>query len=78
MTSARISWNLSPQELLDAGAATSLWRTVQVIFAALIEAIVPPITLNMLKHPSPQLHKRLANPKRKRRQAVNYPTKDLS
>jgi hypothetical protein len=73
-----MSWNLSPQALFDAGAASSLWRVTQFVLDALIAAIVPPITLTMLKTPSPQLHKRLANPKRKRRQAVNYPYGRLS
>jgi hypothetical protein len=77
-TSARISWNLSPQALSDAGATSSLWRVAQLVLAALIEAIVPPITLVMLERPSPNLHKRLANPKRKRKQAVNYPPAPLS
>jgi hypothetical protein len=61
-TSARISWSLSPQALADAAATSSLWRVTQIILAALIEAIVPPITLAMLRQPSPQFHKRLANP----------------
>jgi hypothetical protein len=78
MASTRISWSLSPQELFDEGATSSLWRVAQVILAALIEAIVPSITLTMLNQPSPRLHKRLANPKRKRRQAVNYPKGRLS
>jgi hypothetical protein len=73
-----MSWNLSPQALFDAGATSSLWRVTQLVLAALIEAIVPPITLIMLAKPSPRLHKRLANPKRKRRQAVNYPYGRLS
>jgi len=73
-----MSWNLSPQDLFDAGATSSLWRVAQVVLAALIEAIVPPITLAMLERPSPNLHKRLANPRRKRRQAVNYPKQRLS
>jgi hypothetical protein len=78
MTSARISWSLSPQALFDDGATSSLWRVAQVVLAALIEAIVPPITLGMLERPSPLLHKRLANPRRKRRQAVNYGRGGLS
>jgi hypothetical protein len=73
-----MSWNLSPQELPDAGATSSLWRVTQVVLAALIVAIVPPITLETLRQPSEQLHQRLANPRRKRRQAVNYPTRWLS
>jgi hypothetical protein len=78
MTSTRISWSLSPQALFDEGATSSLWRITQVVLAALIEAIVPPITLAMLEQPSPMLHKRLANPRRKRTQAVNYGRRRLS
>jgi hypothetical protein len=78
MTSARMSWNLSPQALIDAGASSSLWRVTQVVLDALINAIIPPITLIMLRNPSHRLHRRLANPKRKRKQAVNYPIRVLS
>jgi hypothetical protein len=73
-----MSWNLSPQALLDAGATSSPWRVAQSVLAALIAAIVPPITLDMLKRPSACLHKRLANPRRQRRPAVNYPNRTLS
>ena len=50
----------------------------QVILTAPIDAVVPPITLAMLGRPSPLLHERLANPRRKRRQAINYPNGRLS
>jgi hypothetical protein len=68
-----MSWNLSPEELSAADATSSLWRVAQVVFEALIAAIRPSMTLAMLMQPSPRFHKRLANPKRKRRPAVNYP-----
>src|SRR5271165_6307422 len=68
-----MSWNLSPQALFDAGATSSLWHVAQLVLGALIEAIVPPITLTMLKQASAKLHTRLANHRRKRKQAVNYP-----
>ncbi len=55
-----------------------MWRVTQLVLAALIEAIVPPITLTMLNRASAKLHTRLANPKRKRKQAVNYPKGRLS
>jgi hypothetical protein len=73
-----MSWNLSPQALFAAGATSSLWRVTQLVLAALIEAIVPPITLRMLNHASDRLHRRLANPRRKRKQAVNYPNQRVS
>ena len=78
MTLARISWSFFPQGLFDAGVTSSLWRVAQVVLAALIEAIVPPITLLMLEQPSTILHKRLANPRRQRTQAVNYSSGGLS
>jgi hypothetical protein len=77
-TLARISWTLSPQALFDAGASSSLWRVAQVVLDALIAAIVPPITIAMLQRSSQRLHTRLANPKRKRIPAVNYPLGRLS
>jgi len=52
---------------------SSLWRIAQMAFAALIAAIVPPITIAMLEQTSRRMHAQLANPKRKRKQAVNYP-----
>lgn len=55
-----------------------MWRMAQLVLGALIAAIIPPITLDMLKAASAKLHKRLANPRRKRKQAVNYPGKGLS
>jgi hypothetical protein len=73
-----MSWNLSPQELFAAGATSSLWRVTQLVLDAILLAVVPAITLAMLEHPSATLHKRLANPKRKRQQAVNYPYGRLS
>jgi hypothetical protein len=73
-----MSWNLSPQALFDAGATSSLWRVTQVVLDAILQAVVPAITLVMLKHASATLHKRLANPRRKRKQAVNYPYGQLS
>jgi len=48
-----------------------------VVLHALIAAIVPAITITMLERPECRLHKHLANPRRKRRQAVNYPHRRL-
>jgi hypothetical protein len=73
-----MSWNLSPQELFEAGATTSLWRVTELVLEAILDTVMPAITLAMLEHPSATLHKRLANPRRKRRQAVNYPYGRLS
>jgi hypothetical protein len=37
-----------------------------------------PISLKMFTLASPKTHLRLANPRRRRKQAVNYPTQKLS
>jgi len=50
----------------------------QLTLAATLDAIVPPISIELLLREAPALHRRLANPKRKRRQAVNYPNRPLS
>jgi hypothetical protein len=42
------------------------------------EAIVGPIPLKMFPQASPKTHLRLANPRRRRKQAVNYPIQNLS
>jgi hypothetical protein len=73
-----MSWNLSPQALFDQGATSSLWRVAQVVLAALINAILPPISIVMLAQPSPMLHKRLANPRRKQKQAICYHRRELT
>jgi hypothetical protein len=73
-----MSWNLSPQALFGTGATTSLWRITELVLDAILQAVVPAISLTMLLQPSARLHERLANPKRKRKQAVNYPFGRLS
>jgi multisubunit Na+/H+ antiporter MnhG subunit len=71
-------WNLSPQELSDAGCTASLWRSFQEALAVLMAAILPPITLHMLTNASPKMHARLANPKRRRKPAISWPIRRLS
>jgi hypothetical protein len=73
-----MSWTLSPRALFDAGSTSSLWRITELVRDAILQAVVPAITLAMLQRPTATLHKRLANPKRKRQQAVNYPFGQLS
>jgi len=67
-----------PQDLADAGAMSSLWRVTALVLHAILAAIGPAITLSRLLQPAPALHKRIANPKRKRNQAVNYHKRHLS
>jgi hypothetical protein len=55
-----------------------LWRVTGVVLRAILAAIIPAITLNMLRQPSAGLHRRMANPKRKRPQAIHYHKQSLS
>jgi hypothetical protein len=55
-----------------------LWRVTRLVLDAILLAITPAMTLTMLKQPSAALHKRIANPKRKRKQAVHYHKRSLS
>jgi hypothetical protein len=73
-----MSWNPSPQAPFEAGSTSSLWRTTQLVLAALLAAILPPISIETLRQAPARLHKRLANSKRKRKQAVIYPRFQVS
>ncbi len=71
------------QTLFDEGASSSSWRVAKIALDAIIAAVRPVITLAMLQlamlqRASAKPRKRLANPRRKRRQAVNYPHGRLS
>lgn len=64
--------------LPEAGCTGPLWRSCQEALAALIAAIVSPVTLHMLTNASPRMYARLANPRRRRRHAIRWPIRGLS
>ena len=71
--SARKSWNLSPEDLLDAAYIPSLWRMQDVTLRWLVGAVIGPLVLDALLHADPNLYRRLAHARRKRRPHICYP-----
>jgi len=79
-TSARTSWNLSPEDLLDAAYIPSLWavqKTVLMVLMVLIGIIIGPIAIADILKPRAVVHRHLANAPRKRKPQVRYPVQDL-
>jgi hypothetical protein len=75
--SARISWNLPPEDLLDAAYVPSLWAVQKTVLMVLLAIILGPISLaNILAAPA-IVHRHLANAPRKRKPAIRYPVNDL-
>jgi hypothetical protein len=76
-TSARKSWNLSPEDLLDAGYLPSLWAAHKATLRALLAAVLGHLPLRRLTQTDAAKHKRLANAPRKRRPQILYPAISL-
>ena len=76
MTSARISWNLPPQPLLEAGYTPSRWRVYKAL-ALLVVALLlgRPSLADFLDAPA-RIHRSMADPPRKR--PVQVPIRALS
>jgi hypothetical protein len=76
-TSARISWNLSPEDLLNADYIPSLWGVQKIVLLVLVSSILGPLSLADLTAAGPLVHRNLANAPRKRKPHVRYPIPDL-
>jgi hypothetical protein len=76
-TSARISWNLPPEDLLDADYIPSLWAVQKIALLVLISIILGPMSLAGLTAAAPMVHRYLANAPRKRKPHVRYPVRGL-
>ncbi len=76
-TSARTSWNLSPEDLLDAAYIPSLWAVQKTVLMVLIGIIIGPIAIADILKPRAVVHRHLANAPRKRKPQVRYPVQDL-
>lgn len=76
-TSARISWNLPPEDLLDADYIPSLWAVQKIALLVLVAIIVGPISLAGLAAAGPLVHRNLANAPRNRKPHVRYPVQGL-
>lgn len=72
-----MSWNLSPEGLLDAGYLPSLWAIQKTAIRTLLAITLGPPTLGALIRMPPATHKRLANAPRRRKPHIAYPRKTL-
>jgi hypothetical protein len=77
MTSARSSWNLPPEELLDAAYIPSLWAVWKMALLALLAAVLGPLSINDFILAGPPVHHALANAPRKRKPHISYPVRGL-
>ena len=76
-TSARISWNLPPEDLLDNAYIPSLWAVQKTVLMALIGIIIGPLALADILTARAIIHRHLANAPRKRKPHVRYPIREL-
>jgi hypothetical protein len=77
MTSARSSWNLPPEELLNAAYIPSLWAVWKIALLALLAAVLGPLSINDFILAGPAVHHALANAPRKRKPHIRYPVRGL-
>ena len=75
--SARISWNLPPEDLLDAAYVPSLWAVQKTVLMVLLAIILGPLSLASIVAAKPIVHRHLANAPRKRKPHVRYPVRSL-
>ena len=75
--SARISWNLPPEDLLDADYVPSLWAVQKIALLVLIFIILGPMSLVSVTEAGPLVQRNLANAPRKRKPHVRYPVRGL-
>jgi hypothetical protein len=75
--SARISWTLPPEDLLDADYVPSLWAVQKIALLVLLSIIVGPLSLDCMTEAGPMMHRNLANAPRKRKPHVKYPVRSL-
>jgi hypothetical protein len=59
--------------LLDAGYLPSLWRTQRISFRLLLLAVIGPLAVDALLRADANVHRRLADARRKRRPDMPYP-----
>jgi len=76
-TSARTSWTLPPEDLLDAAYVPSLWAVQKTVLMVLIGIIIGPLSLADIVAPRAMVHRHLANAPRKRKPNIRYPVRDL-
>ena len=75
--SARISWTLPPEDLLDAAYVPSLWAVQKTVLMVLIGIVIGPLAIADILAPSANVHRHLANAPRTRKPHIRYPVRDL-
>jgi hypothetical protein len=75
--SARISWSLPPEDLLDAAYVPSLWAVQKTVLLILLSVVLGPLSLASIVAAKPLVHRHLANAPRERKTHVRYPVRDL-
>lgn len=76
-TSARTSWTLPPEDLLDAAYIPSLWAVQKTVLMVLLAVVLGPLSLATILAAPPPVHRRLADAPRNRKPPVRYPVRDL-
>ena len=77
MTSARMSWNLPPEDLLDRGCPPSLWRVQKTALLILVSLIIGPLRLHRLTGGDQHVYRCMAPTRRNRKTAIHYPVRPL-
>ena len=75
--SARTSWTLPPEDLLDAAYVPSLWAVQKTVLMVLLGIVIGPLSVASIVAPHPRVHRRLANAPRRRKPHIQYPVRDL-
>jgi hypothetical protein len=75
--SARISWTLPPEDLLDAAYIPSLWAVQKTVLMVLIGIVIGPLAVADILAPRAIVHRHLANAPRKRNPHIRYPVRGL-
>src|SRR3954468_5236786 len=76
-TSARTSWTLPPEDLLDAAYVPSLWAVQKTVLRVLLGIGIGPLSVASIAAPNPRVHRRLANAPRRRKPPPPYPVRDF-
>jgi hypothetical protein len=76
-TSARTSWTLPPEDLLDAAYVPSLWAVQKTVLIVLLGIIIGPLSIAKITAPNAAAHRHLANAPRRRKPHIQYPVRDL-
>jgi len=75
--SARKSWNLPPEDLLDQAYVPSLWRVQKTVLRVLLTIVLGALPLSAIIHAKRHVHQQLANAPRRRTPCMSYPVKQL-